>query len=157
MGETVDIVYLDFQKAFDAVPHQRLLRKLHSQGIRGQVLLWIENWLRTRKQRAGVNGEFSQWREVKSSVPQGSVLGPVLFSLFINDLKIGISSEVVKFADDTKLFQVVKTRRDCEELQKDLSKLAEWAAKWQMHFNIRKCKVMHIGACLLYTSPSPRD
>ena len=83
---------------------------------------------------------------MKSGVPQRSVLGPVLFNLFINDLETGISSEVAKFADDMKLFWVVKTRRDCEELQKDLSKLGEWVAKWQMHFNIRKCKVMHIGA-----------
>ena len=146
VGEPVDIVYLDFQKAFDTVPHQRLLRKLHSQGIRGQVLLWIQNWLRARKQRVGVNGQLSQWREVKSGVPQGSVLGPVLFNLFINDLETGISSEVAKFADDTKLFRVVKTKRDCEELQKDLSKLGEWAEKWQMRFNVKKCKVMHIGA-----------
>ena len=76
----------------------------------------------------------------------GSVLGLVLFNLFINDLETGISSEVAKFADDTKLFWEVKTGRDWEELQKDLSKLGEWAAKWQMHFNIRKCKVMHTGA-----------
>ena len=89
---------------------------------------------------------FSQWREVKSGVPQGSVLQPMLFNLFINDLETGISSEVAKFADDTKHFQVVRIRRDCEELQKDLFKLGEWAVKWQMRFSIRKCKVMHIGA-----------
>ena len=83
---------------------------------------------------------------MKSGVPQGSVLGPVLFNLFINDLETGINSEVAKFADDTKLFHVVKTREDCEELQKDLSKLGEWATKWQMRFNVAKCKVMHIGA-----------
>ena len=142
----MDIVYLDFQKAFDTVPHQRLLGKLHSQGIRGQVLSWVRNWLGNRTQRVGVNGKFSQWREVRSGVPQGSVLGPVLFNLFINDMESGLSSEVAKFADDTKLFRVVKTRRDCEELQKDLSKLEEWAAKWQMRFNVGKCKVMHIGA-----------
>ena len=93
-----------------------------------------------------IKGQCSQWRDVKSGVPQGSVLRPVLFNLFINDLETGISSEVVKFEDDTLFFQVVKTRRDCEELQKDFSKLGEWVANWQMCFNIRKCKVMHIGA-----------
>ena len=143
VGEPVDV---DFQKALDGVPHQRLLRKLHRQGIRGQVLLWSEYWWRTRKRRVAVSGQFSPWREEKSGVPLGSVLGPVLFNLPINDLETGISSEVAIFADDTKLSRLVKTRRDCEELQKDLSKLGEWVAKWQMCFSMRKCKVMHIGA-----------
>uniref|UniRef100_K7F105 Reverse transcriptase domain-containing protein n=1 Tax=Pelodiscus sinensis TaxID=13735 RepID=K7F105_PELSI len=144
-GDPVDIVYLDFQKAFDKVPHQRLLCKLHGHGIRGKVLSWIENWLKDRKQRVGINGKFSDWRGVTSGVPQGSVLGPILFNLFINDLEKGVSSEVVKFADDTKLFRIVKTEADCEGLQEDLTKLSEWATKWQMKFNVDKCKVMHIG------------
>uniref|UniRef100_K7EZH3 Reverse transcriptase domain-containing protein n=1 Tax=Pelodiscus sinensis TaxID=13735 RepID=K7EZH3_PELSI len=144
-GDPVDIVYLDFQKAFDKVPHQRLLCKLHGHGIRGKVLSWIENWLKDRKQRVGINGKFSDWRGVTSGVPQGSVLGPILFNLFINDLEKGVSSEVVKFADDTKLFRIVKTEADCEGLQEDLTKLSDWATKWQMKFNVDKCKVMHIG------------
>ena len=144
-GDPIDIVYLDFQKAFDKVPHQRLLSKLSSYGIKGQVLLWIENWLINRKQRVSINGHFSQWRVVSSGVPQGSVLGPMLFNLFINDLELGLSSEVAKFADDTKLFRVVKAREDCEALQRDLSRLEEWASMWQMRFNVAKCKVMHIG------------
>uniref|UniRef100_K7F0Y4 Reverse transcriptase domain-containing protein n=1 Tax=Pelodiscus sinensis TaxID=13735 RepID=K7F0Y4_PELSI len=144
-GDPVDIVYLDFQKAFDKVPHQRLLCKLHGHGIRGKVLSWIENWLKDRKQRVGINGKFSDWRGVTSGVPQGSVLGPILFNLFINDLEKGVSSEAVKFADDTKLFRIVKTEADCEGLQEDLTKLSDWATKWQMKFNVHKCKVMHIG------------
>ncbi|CAM5150171.1 unnamed protein product [Eretmochelys imbricata] len=87
---------------------------------------------------------FSEWRGVTSGVPQGSVLGPVLFNLFINDLEKGVNSEVAKFADDTKLLKVVKTKADCEELQKDLTKLSDWATKWQMKFTVDKCKVMHI-------------
>ncbi|CAM4639967.1 unnamed protein product [Lepidochelys kempii] len=88
---------------------------------------------------------FSEWREVNSGVPQGSVLGPVLFNVFINNLEKGVNSEAAKFADDTKLLKIVKTQPDCKELQKDLSKLDDWATKWQMKFNVDKCKVMHIG------------
>ncbi|CAM4653692.1 unnamed protein product [Lepidochelys kempii] len=144
-GDPVDIVTLDFQKAFDKVPHQRLLRKLNCHGIRGKILSWIENWLKDREQRVGINGKFSEWRGVTSGVPQGSVLGPILFNLFIKDLEKGVNSEVAKFADDTKLLKIVKTKADCEELQKDLTKLSDWATKWQMKFNVDKCKVMHIG------------
>ncbi|CAM4712428.1 unnamed protein product [Lepidochelys kempii] len=142
-GDTVDILYLDFQKAFDKVPHQMLLSKVSFPGIRGKVLSWIGNWLKDRKRRVGINGQFSEWREVNSGVPQGSVLGPVLFNIFINENKWKYS-EVAKFADDTKLLKIVKSQADCEELQKILTKLGDWATKWQMKFNVDKCKVMHI-------------
>ncbi|CAM4408569.1 unnamed protein product, partial [Caretta caretta] len=135
-GDPVDIVYLDFQKAFDKVPHQRLLRKLSCHGLRGMILSWIENCLKDREQRVGINGKFSEWRGVTSGVPQGSVLGPILFNLFINDLEKEVNSEVAEFADDTKLLKIVK---------KDLTKLSDWATKWQMKFNVDKCKVMHTG------------
>ncbi|CAM5147952.1 unnamed protein product [Eretmochelys imbricata] len=144
-GDPVDIVYLDFQKAFDKVPHQGFLCKVSCHEIRGKVLSWIGNWLKDWKQRVGINGQFSEWREVNSDVPQGSVLGPVLFNMFINDLEKGVNSEVAKFADDTKLLKIAKTQADYEELQKDLSKLGDWATKWQMKFIVDKCKVMHIG------------
>ncbi|CAM4590472.1 unnamed protein product [Lepidochelys kempii] len=137
------MVYLDFQKAFDKVPQQRLLSKVNSHGLRGKVLSWIGNWLKDRKQTAGINGQFSEWREVNSGVPQGSVLGPVLFNIFINDLEKGVNSEVAKFADGTKLFKIVMSKADCKELQKDLTKLDDWATKWKMKLNVYKCKVMH--------------
>uniref|UniRef100_A0A8C3IBY2 Reverse transcriptase domain-containing protein n=1 Tax=Chrysemys picta bellii TaxID=8478 RepID=A0A8C3IBY2_CHRPI len=143
--DPVDIVYLDFQKALDKVPHQRLLHKLSCHGIRGKILSWIENWLKDREQRVEINGKFSEWRGVTSGVLQASGLGPILFNLFINDLEKGVNSEMAKFADDTKLLKIVKTKADCEELQKDLIKLSDWATKWQMKFNMDKCKVMHIG------------
>ncbi|CAM4529159.1 unnamed protein product [Caretta caretta] len=128
-GDPGDIVYLDFQKAFDKVPHQRLLCKLNCHGIRGKILSWTENWLKDREQRVGINGKFSEWRGVTSGVPQGSVLGPILFNIFINDLEKGVNSEVAKFADDTKLLKIVKTKADCEELQKDVTKLSDGATK----------------------------
>ncbi|CAM5126087.1 unnamed protein product [Eretmochelys imbricata] len=138
-GGSVDIVYLDFQKAFDKVPHQRLLRKLSCHGIRGKILSWIENWLKDREQRVGINGKFSEWRVVTSGVPQGSVLGPILFNLFIN----GSGERGKQYGG--KLLKLVKTKADCEELQKDLTKLSDWVTKWQMKFNVDKCKVTHVG------------
>ncbi|CAM5151637.1 unnamed protein product [Natator depressus] len=124
---------------------QRLFRKLSSHGIRGKVLSWISNWLKDRKQRVRINGLFSQWKDVNSEIPQGSVLGPVLFNIFINDLTSGLNSEVAKFADNTKLFKIVKSKADREGLQRDLTKVGDWATQWQMIFNIDKCKVIHIG------------
>uniref|UniRef100_A0A803J7Q1 Reverse transcriptase domain-containing protein n=1 Tax=Xenopus tropicalis TaxID=8364 RepID=A0A803J7Q1_XENTR len=142
-GDAVDIIYLDFAKAFDTVPHKRLLSKLRSIGLSEVVCTWIENWLQDRVQRVVVNGTFSTWNKVLSGVPQGSVLGPLLFNLFINDLGEGIMSNV--FADDTKLCRPVNSIQDVTSLQQDLDQLAIWAAKWQMRFNVDKCKVMHLG------------
>ena len=119
-GYSVDVIYLDFAKAFDKVPHQRLLDKLKGHGINGKVFNWIESWLTNRRQRVCVRGKFSDWIPVPSGVPQGSVLGPVLFLIFINDLEQGLGSQAVKFADDTKVFSQISTVRDCEILQQDL-------------------------------------
>ena len=144
-GEPVDVIYLDFQKAFDKVPHVRLLAKLEAVGIKGKLLGWIKEWLTGRKQRVVINGMASDWEEVLSGIPQGSILGPLLFIIFINDLELGINSTILKFADDTKLFGKAGNTQDVEKLRKDLSELHLWSEKWQMKFNIDKCKVMHIG------------
>ena len=101
----VDVVYLDFQKAFDKVPHKRLLLKLKAHGIGNDVINWIEKWLTPRRQRIIVDGEISNWKSVLSGVPHVSVLGPNLFLIHINDLEDDISSNVLKFPDDTKLFR----------------------------------------------------
>ena len=99
----MDIVYLDFQKAFDKVPHQRLLLKLKAHGIGNCVITWMEKWLTHRRHRVIVYGEISNWN-VLSGIPQGSVLGPILFLIYINDLKDDICSKVLKFADDKYVF-----------------------------------------------------
>ena len=106
---------------------------------------WIEHWLRDRRQRVCVNGQLSSWKNVGSGVPQGSVFGPVLFLIFINDIDADIQSQILKFADDTKIFRTVETPDDCSVVQSDLNLLMQWAEKWQMRFNVGKCQVMHLG------------
>uniref|UniRef100_A0A803JLD2 Reverse transcriptase domain-containing protein n=1 Tax=Xenopus tropicalis TaxID=8364 RepID=A0A803JLD2_XENTR len=144
-GMAVDVIYLDFAKAFDTVPHRRLMIKLRNIGLEHNICNWIENWLKDRVQRVVVNGTFSNWTSVVSGVPQGSVLGPLLFNLFINDLEVGIESTVSIFADDTKLCKTISSMQDAAALQSDLTKLENWAANWKMRFNVDKCKVMHFG------------
>ena len=145
VGSPVDIIYLDFQKAFDKVPHQRLLLKLKAHGIGDSITDWIEQWLTDRRQRVVVDGEVSNWKSVLSGVPQGSVLGTILFLIYINDLDDSITSNVLKFADDTKLFRKVNTDGDKQHLQNDLDRLVKWSEKWQMLFNFGKCKCLHTG------------
>ena len=141
----VDAIYLDFRKAFDTVPHKRLISKVKSLGITGKILKWIESFLTGRTQRVIVKGVLSDSLSVWSGVPQGSVLGPILFLIFINDLLEKIKSKGKLFADDTKLYRSVKTQADRELLQEDLLKLQDWCQKWLLQFNEKKCKVMHIG------------
>ena len=107
-GSPVDVIYLDFQKAFDKVPHQRLILKLKSHGMGNSIINWIEQWLTDRRQRVVEDGEVSSWKSVLSGVPQGSVLGPILFLVYINDLEEGVTGNILKFADDTKLFTKTK-------------------------------------------------
>ena len=144
-SKAVDIIYLDFQKAFDKVPHKRLLIKLKSHGIQGDILRWVENWLNNRKQRVVINGKASNWINVTSGVPQGSVLGPVLFLVYINDIDEGVTGIISKFADDTKIASTVACNNQVKEMQNNLDRLSEWGKIWHMSFNTDKCKVLHIG------------
>ena len=114
--KAVDVIYLDFQKAFDKVPHQRLLIKLKSHGVAGKLLKWLEDWLSERKQRVVINGKASNWRDVLSGVPQGSVLGPILFIIYVNDIDDGLTCKISKFADDTKITSRVTTSVEKAEL-----------------------------------------
>jgi hypothetical protein len=141
-GEPVDAVYLDFAKAFDSVPHERMLRKVQALGIGGNVLQWIRDFLVGRRQRVSVNGTVSDWAAVRSGVPQGSVLGPVLFVAFINDLPDVVSSLCSMYADDTKVYGAAE---NVSKLQDDLDRLVDWADTWQLRFNADKCNVLHLG------------
>ena len=136
----VDTVYLDFAKAFDTVPHERLLHKLSGLGVHGKILTWIRSFLSGHTQRVIVDGEESEWKDVVSGIPQGSVLGPMLFVCFVNDQPNVVTSSVLLFADDTKIFTVNQ-----QTLQQDLGKLQIWSNEWQLRFNATKCKVMHLG------------
>ncbi len=143
--DTVDSIYLDFAKAFDSVPHQRLLTKIKALGIDGKVLAWLAAFLSNRRQCVHVNGSTSGWSDVVSGVPQGSVIGPVLFVIFINDMPNHINNFISLFADDAKLFGKSTTPTDRASIQEDLNTLQQWSEKWQLSFNASKCKTLHLG------------
>jgi hypothetical protein len=130
-----DTIYLDFQKAFDTVPHQRLINKLQSYGICGKILGWIKDFLANRKQKVVINGTGSNWISVTSGIPQGSVLGPILFTIYINDLPDGVQNIVKHFADDTKLYAVVNEEKQQISLQNDIDSLLKWSDRW-LNFSI---------------------
>ena len=150
-GFSLDVIYMDFMKAFDKVPHQRLLAKVKSYGIVGKVHGWIQDFLENRKQCVVVNGCTSSSTEVTSGIPQGSVLGPLLFVIYINDLPENVKSDVYMFADDTKIFRTIKTSEDNTKLQRDLEKLQTWSENWQLKFHPHKCKVMTVGKAQNYS------
>lgn len=129
-GLSVDTIYLDLQKAFDTVPHKRLLLKLKKIGVAGNVLKWIENFLSDRKQRVTINGAKSDWTNVTSGVPQGSVLGPLLFIIYINDLPNNVKAHCKLFADDAKLYKEIAGIKDFKDIQEDLYELCRWTIKW---------------------------
>ena len=116
--QAVDVLYLDFQKAFDSVPHQRLLHKLSCYGVRGKLLKWIDSFLTARRQY--LNGHSSDWTEVSNGVPQGSVLVLLLFLVYVNDMPEVVQVSMWMFADDTKLYSKVNSPHEAVSLQADL-------------------------------------
>ena len=141
-----DIIYLDFKSVFDRVPHQRLLTKIWHTSIRGNIYKWLDDFLQNRTQRFSVNGSLSTWRLVTSGVPQGSVLGPLLFLIYINDLPETINCPIKLFADDTKLYLEVKDAVHENKLHDNIFSACAWFKQWEMSFNSKKCKILHIGS-----------
>ena len=137
----IDIILLDFLKTFDSVPHQRLLTKLRHYGISNSTFAWIEHWLTRRSQCVVLDGETSNPVPVLSGVPQGTVLGPLMFLLYINDITKDIDSPLRMFADDCLLYRIIESTEDTTKLQQDLNILSEWANTWQLNFNVTKCAV----------------
>jgi ribonuclease P/MRP protein subunit RPP40 len=142
---SVDVIYFDLQKAFDKVPHDILIKKIIETGVEIDIVNWIENWLTDRQQRVVVDGECSDWAIVDSGVPQGSILGPLLFSIFINDIDNNLKNTILKFADDTKLWGKVDSDEERNLMQKDIDTLEFWSKMNKMPFNVPKCKVLHLG------------
>ena len=143
-GKQTDLFLLDFSKAFDSVPHKRLLYKLSYYGITGKTNNWINAFLSNRRQCVSINGNKSQWVDVISGVPQGTVLGPTLFLVYINDIFENVSSQMRLFADDSILYRQIDSPDDHKILQRDLETVLEWSKTWQMRFNIDKCHRMSI-------------
>jgi len=144
-GTSTDVIYLDKSKAFELVPHIRLLSKLKAYSIGGHLLKWITDYLIGRNQHVLLNGCISNWAFVRSSVQQGTVLGPILFTIYANDLPSAVNSHYLMFADDTKLFCSIYTDKDVLQLQCDLNALCEWSSKWQLLFNYSTCTLLSIG------------
>ena len=148
-GGTLDAIYCDFMKAFDKVPHKRLVYKVGKYGIKGKILSWIEAFLSGRTQCVNVNGNFSSSSPVTSGIPQGSVLGPLLFVIYINDLPevINGGSIAFLFADDTKMFRAIKSVTDVETLQSDIKNIVKWSNIWLLKFHPDKCLHLGVGPC----------
>ena len=147
-GDPYDTVMIDFRRAFDVVPFRHLLRKLEAHGILGNLLRWFDEWTNGRQQRVVINGRNSEWADVISSAVQGSVIGPILFLIFINDIDFVVDEEetkVFKFADDSKFGRRIRSNRDSEILQADLDGVARWADQNGMSLHPQKTVVMHFG------------
>ena len=144
-SKPVDVTFLDFARAFDTVPHKRLLLKLTAYGISGLTIQWIEAFLKERKQRVVIGENVSSWAEITSGVPQGSVIGPLLFVLFINDFPETLKNLTKLYTDDTKILNEMLSSASTLSLQSDLDLAFKWTQDWLVKFNISKCMVVHFG------------
>ena len=146
-GKEIDIAYLDFAKAFDKVPHCALLNKLSRFGISGQLINWFQSYLSDRYQQVALQGTYSDWLQVLSGLLQGSILGPLLFLVYIDDIPkcIKHDSKVAIFADDSMLFKIIEKPSDKLALQQDRTQLSIWSDTWKMCLSIPKCKNLNIS------------
>ena len=144
-SKITDVVFLDLSKAFDSVPYERLLRKLNKHEIDGPLLLWFRHFLTNGQQRVVIRGTYSNWSAVTSGVPQGTILGPILSLIYVNDIPNVVNSAVKLFADDTKIYRELGHDSGTSVLQSDLDSLEEWTRNWQVKFNPEKCEVMRIS------------
>ena len=134
-----DVIYLDFKKAFKAVPHKRLIGILKQYGIKEKTLGWMNKFLLRRRQRVLINDSRSEWKAVLSGIPQGSVLGPVLFVIKLNSMQNTVESKLYLFAEDARLCRKVISDKDVELLQEDLRKPEDWSKISLLLFNEEKC------------------
>ena len=145
---SIGAVFFDFHKAFDTVPHQPLVDKLCQLGLNSQIVKWVHNYLADRKQKVVVNGVSSLSTNVTSGVPQGSILGPLLFLIYIDDIatvNMTEGSKIVLYADDILLYCPISIPEDIEHLQNDVDKLQAYASANYMTFNAIKCKFMLVS------------
>jgi ribonucleases P/MRP protein subunit RPP40 len=143
--KSMDVLYTDFSKAFDKVSHKKLLHKLKSYGIVGQMGKWIGAFLRDRRQCVILGDAESSWKDVTSSVPQGTVLGPILFVIYINDLPDELKNDCEMYADDNKIMAVYENQVVDNGLQEDINNTVKWCDTWSTSLNGKKCKIMHFG------------
>ena len=151
-GSAVDVVYMDFMKAFDKVPHSHLIQKLECLGVNMQTVNWIHDFLTGRTQVVKYQNNISSAISVISGVQQGTVIGPVAFLTYINDLPDEVASKVYLFADDTKMYREIINTMDCQQLQSDIDSLEILSRKWQLQFHPDKCKVMTVGRSKLLSN-----
>jgi len=143
-GGQIDAIYMDFAKAFDKVSHTKLLIKLKSYGITQEIINWIQNLLIHRRHCVKVYGKSSDCMSVLSGIPQGTILGPILFLIYINDLP-DICEDIYLYADDAKSYKLIRNDSDYQTLQENFNELQKWSNKWQLQLNAAKCKVISFG------------
>ena len=144
-GYQTDAIYTDYTAAFQSVNHRLIMYKLeHSYHLRRSALEWFVSYLSGRRQRVIVNGKTSAWKPVTSGVPEGSILAPLLFSLFINDLPQNVHANCLMYADDVKIYRKITSPSDSRLLQDDLCRLSAWSARWGLQLNPSKCKAFTI-------------